>query len=66
MPFYEYQCRSCGEAFEQMRKISDDDREVECPKCHEKNAERLISLTSASGWLSLFTGGSSCGSGGFR
>jgi putative FmdB family regulatory protein len=46
MPIYEYQCRSCGTIFDTLRSLHDEDREVECPRCKEKNAERRISLTA--------------------
>ena len=49
MPIYEYTCRKCGQIFDALRNLHDDDREVECPHCKEKNAERLISLTAADG-----------------
>ena len=47
MPIYDYVCRSCGEKFDALRKLKDDDRDVECPRCHEKNASRAVSLTAA-------------------
>jgi len=43
MPIYEYRCRKCGEKFESFRAISDSDDNVECPKCGEKDARRIIS-----------------------
>jgi putative FmdB family regulatory protein len=49
MPIYEYECQSCGEEFDALRRINDDDRDVECPYCHEKNAERKMSLPSFEG-----------------
>jgi putative FmdB family regulatory protein len=58
MPLYEYACQSCGANFEALRSVNDDDREVECPFCHEKKTERQISLT-ASELLRAFGGG--CG-----
>jgi putative FmdB family regulatory protein len=33
MPTYTYQCASCGAAFEQVQKFSDDPL-TECPSCH--------------------------------
>ena len=47
MPIYEYTCRNCGEDFDLLRNIKDDDRNVECPYCREKDAERRMSVTSA-------------------
>jgi putative FmdB family regulatory protein len=46
MPIYDYTCRTCGETFDALRKLSDDDRDVECPHCREKNAGRVLSLTA--------------------
>jgi putative FmdB family regulatory protein len=43
MPIYAYQCRKCGEKFEQFRSISSSDNEVACPKCGTKKPDRLIS-----------------------
>ena len=59
MPIYEYQCRSCGTTFDALRSLRDSDREVECPRCKEKNAERRISLTASDG----ATAKSGCGGG---
>jgi len=33
MPTYTYQCSSCGAAFEQVQKFSEDPL-TECPSCH--------------------------------
>jgi putative FmdB family regulatory protein len=63
MPIYDYECKSCGESFDALRRLSDDDHTVECPYCHEKNAERKMSL---SGLDTLGKGGSGCGGGGRR
>ena len=59
MPIYDYQCRNCGAEFDALRKMNDEDREVECPYCHEKDCERKISLP-ASDYLSV----SGCGGSG--
>lgn len=63
MPIYEYQCQNCGEEFDMLRSVNDDDRDVECPYCREKLAERQMSLTSATDVLKKFLGnggGKSC------
>ena len=41
MPIYEYSCRQCEHAFE---AFVDDESGVECPKCHARNLDRLLSL----------------------
>ena len=40
MPTYDYECTSCGHAFELFQKISDRHLE-KCPKCNKK-VRRLI------------------------
>ncbi len=42
MPFYEYQCKSCGHELEAMQKISDDPLK-KCPHCGKSQLQRLIS-----------------------
>jgi putative FmdB family regulatory protein len=59
MPLYDYECRHCGTQFEALRSVKDNDSEVVCPNCREKDAERKVSLT-ASDLLKTLGG---CGSG---
>ena len=58
MPTYEYACKSCGNQWDEIQKMSDPALE-ECPKCHEKAAQRLISqgnfILKGGGWYT--TGG---------
>ncbi|MBN1828788.1 MAG: zinc ribbon domain-containing protein [Deltaproteobacteria bacterium] len=54
MPIYEYECRCCGNEFEMIRSLKDDDAEVACPACSEKKAHKRISQVAGAG--------SSCGS----
>ena len=56
MPIYEYECTKCGEKFELRRSMSDNDAEVICPGCGEKNAQRVFST-----FASTSTGGTSAG-----
>jgi putative FmdB family regulatory protein len=42
MPFYEYQCRSCGHDLEAMQKISDRPLK-KCPHCGKSQLQRLMS-----------------------
>jgi|GEM_PF-439183 len=53
MPIYEYQCLKCGNKFEHLQKIHEDDLTV-CPNCQAPKLQRLISNTSfqlkGSGW----------------
>lgn len=49
MPIYEYRCESCGKVYEQIRRVSEADRDLECPECLSKRVQRLISAFAAGG-----------------
>jgi putative FmdB family regulatory protein len=49
MPMYEYRCTVCGKSFEQLRRMQDADRDLECPSCRSEAVERLLSTFSAGG-----------------
>jgi putative FmdB family regulatory protein len=56
MPTYEYQCKACGNTWEQDQKIKEPPVK-DCPKCGEPKAKRLISGGTGfqlvgSGWAS--------------
>lgn len=54
MPMYEYTCRHCGEAFEELVSSTTPDREVECPTCErEGGAVRKLSTFATGGTRSL-------------
>jgi putative FmdB family regulatory protein len=61
MPLYEYQCRDCGQSFEKLRRMSDDDRDLECPECRSKKVERQLSTFSSSGGCGSGSGSGSRG-----
>jgi putative FmdB family regulatory protein len=42
MPFYEYQCKSCGHELEAMQKVSDAPLK-KCPHCGKTQLQRLMS-----------------------
>jgi putative FmdB family regulatory protein len=41
MPTYEYECRACGHAFEELQGMTDA-KLIKCPKCHKNKLSRLI------------------------
>lgn len=45
MPLYEYLCRECGQTFERLRRLSDQDGDpanpVRCP-CGSTQVERIV------------------------
>jgi putative FmdB family regulatory protein len=53
MPTYEYACSACGNAWEEVQKITESPVE-DCPKCHGKTAQRQISggnfILKGGGW----------------
>jgi putative FmdB family regulatory protein len=55
MPTYEYACSSCGNAWEEIQKITAPAIEV-CPACHKPTAKRQISggnfILKGGGWYS--------------
>jgi len=59
MPLYEYRCPDCGTEFDALRDMSKADMSIECPKCGNEGARRLISLFSAVGDEGVVTGSSS-------
>ncbi|MCD6250641.1 MAG: zinc ribbon domain-containing protein [candidate division Zixibacteria bacterium] len=67
MPIFEYECKNCGNRFEEL--VDSTNAEIRCPKCKSPETDKLLSIFSSSGG----SGGSStpsysrpgCGSGGF-
>ncbi len=41
MPMFEYECRHCGREFETLVTAS---RQPECPDCHGRELEKLVSV----------------------
>jgi putative FmdB family regulatory protein len=49
MPIYEYKCGGCGSEYEQIRRMSDADRDLECPSCKSREVKRQLSSFATSG-----------------
>ena len=67
MPLYEFKCRQCGTAFEDLIRNAAEEAEAQCPRCGAKSPQRLLSaaalgLVGAAGGGALSSGGS-CGGG---
>lgn len=60
MPIYEYRCKRCQHKFDRLVPMGTEDSEIECPACHEKQAERALSLFGTSGSGSRSRSASSC------
>ena len=54
MPMYEYRCRECGREYEQLRRMSEAEKDLECPACASREVELKVSGFAMAG----------CGSGG--
>ncbi len=42
MPIFEFECESCHNRFEEIRRATDTTT-PECPSCHEKKVKKLVS-----------------------
>jgi putative FmdB family regulatory protein len=68
MPMYEYECKSCGNVFDLLRNMNQDDSDVVCTQCGAKKVQRKLSVIasvakSESSAMADFSGGDSCSSG---
>jgi putative FmdB family regulatory protein len=69
MPTYEYACKSCGNAWEAVQRITEDALDT-CPKCNQKTAQRQLSggsfILKGGGWYAdlYSSSGASKGGGG--
>ena len=58
MPIYDYCCQACDHTFSALVGASSTpDEEIECPRCKERQAEKLLSMKAA------FIGGGAASSG---
>ncbi|MCG8637318.1 MAG: zinc ribbon domain-containing protein [Desulfobacterales bacterium] len=46
MPIFEFKCTKCEEFFEVIVMGSDDDKELNCPKCKSEEFQRVVSKTN--------------------
>ncbi|MCZ2079158.1 MAG: zinc ribbon domain-containing protein [Bryobacterales bacterium] len=46
---YEYRCHDCGKAFEQLRRMQEADRDLNCPECGSRQVERQLSSFATGG-----------------
>lgn len=49
MPMYEYRCAKCGRVYEQLKRMSEADKDLQCPHCESKDVERLVSACAIGG-----------------
>ena len=57
MPIYEYSCKKCDRKFELLRRITDKDDDVKCPRCGGTDNERKFSSFACNGVGSRASGG---------
>jgi len=46
---YEYRCQECGTLYEQLRRMSEADANLQCPHCASVKVQRQFSACSFSG-----------------
>lgn len=63
MPMYEYRCSECGSKYEQLRRMSEADRDLKCPKCGSEQVARQFSACAVRGGSSGGGGGCAPGRG---
>jgi putative FmdB family regulatory protein len=49
MPIYEYRCRHCQHRFDKLVPMGTNDSEVECPVCHERGLQKVVSVFGTKG-----------------
>lgn len=64
MPIYDFECRDCGKAFEQLVRKEADVAQIVCPACMGAHVTKSLSLPAApvSSAMSMPMGGG-CGPG---
>ena len=65
MPLYEYLCRDCGQPFEKMVRMSDQEQVPVCPACGSADTRKQISTFAAHGFAtrpSVSAASSACSS----
>ncbi|GIU80743.1 MAG: zinc ribbon domain-containing protein [Bryobacteraceae bacterium] len=60
MPMYEYRCEECGAKYEQLRRMSEADTNLECPACGSLNVRREVSACAIGGSASSSNSGGGC------
>ena len=63
MPIYEYLCESCGQNYEQLRRMSEADNSLQCPSCSSSDVHRKLSAfaTTSGSPDSAPSAGGGCG-----
>ena len=49
MPLYDYQCQQCKSGFTELRRTSEMDSPISCPKCGSMGNRRSLSCFSVGG-----------------
>jgi putative FmdB family regulatory protein len=52
MPMYEYLCRDCGSLYEQLRRMSEAEKDLACPQCNSSKVDLLLSAFATTGCAS--------------
>lgn len=52
MPIYEYFCQDCQNRFEKLIFSTEEEKNINCPKCKSKKVRRIFSVFGLSGNVS--------------
>jgi putative FmdB family regulatory protein len=61
MPLYEYVCKSCGERFEKLVRMSGQPLMIACPACAGDEVERALSTFATGGGAQRSDAAANCG-----
>ena len=60
MPIYEYRCRECQHRFEKLVPVGTADSGMECPACHQKRVQKVLSVFGTKGSTARPAASSGC------
>ena len=46
MPIFEFRCLECSHVFEKLFVNSNEEVDIDCPECHSRSFERVVSRAS--------------------
>lgn len=53
MPLYDFECSTCGKAFEAFLKLSENPDDLTCPNCGANKPKKLVSTFRTNTWSSF-------------
>lgn len=56
MPIYEYECRTCGAIFEEIRKVGEGSEGICCPACRAQGPRKRVTTFRTNAWSTFLDG----------